>query len=491
MSRQVGSPALRTSYTADRARTYADLVIALLAQNRIDDAFRVADAARGRALIDQLSAARRELPRGGAAGELATADSLLRRINTLVEQLRIADTTHPARPDREAAAAASPDAGAVLHALTLARASYDSLAVMTGRAESRGAIVGASRVDVAAIKRSLARDERLVEYFAAEDRLLIFVLSRESTSFVEVPIASVAIAEQARLARDLIAGRRAAIAPLSALYASLIRPLETGDLLAGARGLVVVPHGALTYLPFSALRDSPRSPYLAERFSIITLTSASALVPLRQSTTAATNGGEVFAPLTHELPASRDEATAVARALTAPASLDADASEPAVRRALRSASIVHVASHGILDADRPMFSAVALAAPGAASAPGDDGRLETHEVLGLDVASRLVYLSGCETALGASGATSFHSGEDYTTLAQAFLFAGARNVVATLWRIDDRGATEFATRFYRELSTTSPADALAAAQRAMIHDARYAAPYYWAAYTISGAGTIQ
>ncbi len=317
LSRQVGSPALRTSYTADRARPYADLVIALLAQNRVNDAFRVADAARGRALIDQLGAARRELPHGGAAGELATADSLLRRINALVEQLRIADTTHPARPDRGASAAASPAAGAVLRALTVARASYDSLSVRTGRAESRGAIVGASGVDVAAIKRSLARDERLVEYFAAEDRLLIFVLSRESTGFVEVPIASLAIGEQARLARDLIAGRHAATAPLSTLYASLIRPLETGNLLAGARGLVVVPHGALTYLPFSALRDSPRSPYLAERFSIITLTSASALVPLRQSATVATNGGQVFAPLTHELPASRDEATAVSRALTA------------------------------------------------------------------------------------------------------------------------------------------------------------------------------
>ena len=196
---------------------------------------------------------------------------------------------------------------------------------------------------------------------------------------------------------------------------SRLRPLEKRDLFAGARGLVLVPHGALTYLPFSALRDSPRSPYLAERFSIITLTSASALVPLRQTTTEAASGGQVFAPLTKELPASRDEATAVSRALTAHASLDADASEAAVRRALRSASIVHVASHGILDADRPMFSAVALAPSRTASTPDDDGRLETHEVLGLDVASRLVYLSGCETALGASGPTSFHTGEDYTT----------------------------------------------------------------------------
>ena len=362
------------------------------------------------------------------------------------------------------------------------------------RSASRGAIVGASTVDVAAIERSLAPKERLIEYFAADDRLLIFVLSRQSTHFVVVPVTSATIAEQARQARDLVAGRRAnASGPLIALYANLVQPLERRGLLAGTEGLVVVPHGALTYLPFAALRESATAPYLAERFSILTLTSASALVPLRIAIGAATSGNEVFAPLTKELPASRDEAVAVSRALTAKPRIDGDASELAVRRALHDASIVHVASHGTLDADRPMFSAVALA-PAASAAdtrPDNDGRLETHEVLGLDVRSRLVYLSGCETALGASGQTSFHTGEDYATLAQAFLFAGARNVVATLWRIDDRGATEFATRFYGALAESTPASALAAAQRAMIHDTRYNAPYYWAAYTLSGAGILQ
>ena len=491
LSRQVGSPALRTSYASERNRTYADLVITLLALNKVDDAFRVADAARGRALIDQLSAARRELPRAGAAGDLAAADSLLQRVNALVEQLRIADTTHrsPQAADR-----ALPSSAATERALADARASYDSLVDRMNRSASRGAIVGASTVDVAAIERSLTPRERLIEYFAADDRLLIFVLSRQSTHFVVVPLTSDTLAEQARLARDLVAGRRAnASAPLTALYGNLVEPLERRGLLAGAEGLVIVPHGALTYLPFAALRESSTAPYLVERFSILTLTSASALVPLRLAIGAAASGNEVFAPLTKELPASRDEAAAVSRALATNPRIDAAASESAVRRALHDASIVHVASHGTLDADRPMFSAVVLASAASAAdtRPDNDGRLETHEVLALDVRSRLVYLSGCETALGASGQASFHNGEDYTTLAQAFLFAGARNVVATLWRIDDRGAAEFATRFYGALDESTPASALAAAQRAMIHDPRYSAPYYWAAYTVSGAGTLQ
>jgi CHAT domain-containing protein len=77
------------------------------------------------------------------------------------------------------------------------------------------------------------------------------------------------------------------------------------------------------------------------------------------------------------------------------------------------------------------------------------------------------------------------------TLAQAFLFAGAQNVVATLWRIDDRSAAELAGRFSRALLGASPAEALAAAQRELIGGGTYRRPYYWAAYVVSGSGVIR
>ena len=487
---KLGSPTLQTSYGADRAETYADLVITLLSLNRVDSAFRVADEARGRALIDRLGAARRELPRTGATGDLAAADSLRHWISLLIERLRIADTVSRLRRDRSEPRAS----GEIASQLAAARASYDSLLDRMARVDSRSAILGASTVGVNAVKASLAPDERLLEYFETTDRLLIFVVSRQSVDFAEVPIGSASIAEQARLARDLLRDpKRDASTTLEALYASLIAPLDERGLLTGARQLVIVPHGPLTYLSFAALRKHEGAPYLAEQFSITTLTSASAIVPLRARARTTAVGSRVFAPLTRELPASRDEAAAVASTLAVAPTLDSSASERALRDALTSSSIVHVASHGTLDAERPMFSAITVARPSRAAdfSPSNDGRLETHEVLAMKVASRLVYLSGCETALGAATPTSSRSDEDYATLAQAFLFAGARDVVATLWRIDDEGAAEFAGRFYKSLRSASPAEALAQAQRSLIHDPRYSSPYYWAAYTVSGAGTIQ
>jgi len=87
-----------------------------------------------------------------------------------------------------------------------------------------------------------------------------------------------------------------------------------------------------------------------------------------------------------------------------------------------------------------------------------------------------------------AGSTQWSRGEDYATLAQAFLYAGTRDVIATLWQIEDDGAANFAGRFYGQLRSSSSADALARTQREMIRDTRFTAPYYWASYVISGEG---
>jgi CHAT domain-containing protein len=136
----------------------------------------------------------------------------------------------------------------------------------------------------------------------------------------------------------------------------------------------------------------------------------------------------------------------------------------------------------------PLFSAIDLA--GGSTSGSSSRPLEVHELLGLHVRSPLVFLSGCETALGASWSTAFDTGEDYTTLGQTLLYSGATNVVATLWRIDDTGAATLASQFYQALRESPVPEALARAQRSMIADSRYRSPYYWAAYETSGSGLL-
>jgi CHAT domain-containing protein len=187
--------------------------------------------------------------------------------------------------------------------------------------------------------------------------------------------------------------------------------------------------------------------------------------------------------------ATRDEAAAFARAIpSARAVIGRSASEAAVRRALSSGGIVHVASHGILNAHNPLFTRIELARPNTDSRSNDDGRLEVHEVLSLTVRSPLVFLSGCETSAFQVWLDDPVRGTDHSTLAQAFLFAGATNVAGTLWRIQDKAAAAFASEFYTALTRMPPVTALAVAQRRLLSNANLANPYFWASYLLTGAG---
>jgi CHAT domain-containing protein len=276
---------------------------------------------------------------------------------------------------------------------------------------------------------------------------------------------------------------------LSALHGELVEPILATGLLAGVRRLVVVPQGALAYLPFAALRDSASGRYLVEDYVLSVLPSAAALPALRQRPRfpEPTTPGTGFAPVPTLLPASRAEVEAFRVAVPGAVVVIGDAAtEQRVREALGTSGIVHVASHAAMNPASPLYSRVELA-PGPAGDVRDDGRLEVHELLQIPIRSRLVYLSGCETGLGETWSTSYRAGEDYTTLGQSLLYAGAGSVLATLWRIDDQAAAALAGRFYFHLRTLSVPEALARAQRDLLADPRFVNPYYWAGHLLIGA----
>jgi CHAT domain-containing protein len=289
----------------------------------------------------------------------------------------------------------------------------------------------------------------------------------------------------------------AAATALEALDDILLGPARRAEALAGKRSLIVVPHGALTYLPFGALRNRETGRYLVEDYTLMHLPSAGALPVLRGGSPGPAPTGATsvaFAPFPGALPGTETEAREMERGFGGARVVSGrSATEARVRATLGSAAIVHLATHGVLNARNPLFSRIELV-PGSRD-PGDDGRLEVHEVDRASIGAGLVFLSGCETALGAAGATSVAGGEDYATLARAFLHAGAGNVIATLWRIEDAGAAAFAKSFYRELARGGGGhgnltEALALAQREMLRQARYRAPYYWAGYQLSGSGDL-
>lgn len=483
-----GSGFLRSRVTSNRREAYTSLVDILLEVGDTLAAFEISDAARGRSLLEHITVATRVRP--GDLGEAVHVERA-RLLRQIAEWNSAISYQESFLEDRDEAALRD-----LTERIAKAQAEYEALRVLAiERDTAAAALLGERTVDARQIQRSLYPDEVLLEYLATDDRVLIFAVTPSTVRAYGHDVAKDDLWRSVRIARDLISDpggdERLTLTALSSLHEALVAP--AGEALRDARRLIIVPDGILNYLPFSTLTVGSTGRYLVEDHALQILPSAAGLSALRARSgrpqhITETGAGSAFAPLSRSLPASRREAEAFRRNVpNSSAIIGRKATETRLREALSKSGIVHVATHGVLNARNPMFSRIEMAG-GSHDDQRNDGRLEVHELFGLQARSPLVFLSGCETGLGVQGSTSFASGEDYATLAHAFLLAGAQNVISTLWPVEDEGAAAFAELFYRGLAESSPAEALAGAQRQMIISERHAAPYYWAAYQLSGEG---
>ena len=163
--------------------------------------------------------------------------------------------------------------------------------------------------------------------------------------------------------------------------------------------------------------------------------------------------------------------------------LDLDANEDNIAtRDVSKYRVIHVATHGLLNAERPQFTGVVLSLVGNKA---HDGFVRTDEVFNLRLGSPLVMLSACETGLGKE-----KRGEGVMGLTRAFMYAGAPTVGVSLWSVADKSTADLMTDFYKRLLTagenTTSSSALRGAQLAMISGKKYSAPFFWAPFVLVG-----
>jgi CHAT domain-containing protein len=148
--------------------------------------------------------------------------------------------------------------------------------------------------------------------------------------------------------------------------------------------------------------------------------------------------------------------------------------------------VIHFATHGFFNRVNPLFSGLELEAGGE-----DDGQLQVFEILGQPLTADLVTLSACDTAMAAGELTDLPAGEELVGLTRAFLSAGSRHVLATLWAVNDRSTAGLMTDFYDRARGAPLPDALAAAQRRRAHGTGPDAhPWNWAPFVVAAGGVI-
>jgi CHAT domain-containing protein len=162
--------------------------------------------------------------------------------------------------------------------------------------------------------------------------------------------------------------------------------------------------------------------------------------------------------------------------------LDSEATEERIKsEPLDTYDMLHFAVHVAVDNEHPDRTALVLS-DGPRSA--EDGLLQAREIAHLRLRAKLVILSGCNT-----GSPVFQSSFDNASLVRAFLFAGARSVVATLWNIDDTFTAYLMGQFYRYLTQgTDVGSALAGAKRDAIRKYGNSGPSLWAGFRLIGNG---
>jgi CHAT domain-containing protein/tetratricopeptide (TPR) repeat protein len=313
----------------------------------------------------------------------------------------------------------------------------------------------------------------------------------------------------------------------------------------GGKRLVVVAPGALSYLPFAALpapedKERPAGGYepLIAKHEVVSVPSASVLAVIRREMAGRQRAAKSVAVLADpvfeeddprlesakngnssgkqpatrgadtelselarsirtmnfpdaragftRLPFSRYEADsviAVAPKGTGLKATDFNASrELAKSRQLSEYRIVHFATHGLLNSERPELSGLVFSLFDR-ERKSQDGFLRLHEIYNLQFNADLVVLSACETGLGKE-----IKGEGLIGLTRGFMYSGAPRVVASLWNVDDFATAELMKLFYqRMLKDGQPAGAaLRAAQLEMFRQKRWASPYYWAGFMSHG-----
>ncbi len=484
----------RAGFLSDKWDAYAELALLERARGRTGDAFVVSERLRSRQMRDLLARGRISLL-AGATDSLAVREQDLRR--RITDLTRILTPVDLGTGTLRGVALSVTASERIREELAEAQRAYSDL-LLTVREWSPDyqRMVSPETATWSTVAAQLRADEALVEFLVTDSTTLVFVVSRDSLAVLDLGVGRKTLASLVDFTRSALTrppSQRTAApalwrAPLQRLHTWLWAPLERAGLLRGKRSLVVVPHAELHYLPFGALLGAGEYGFVAARYALVYTPSATVWLGLsKRRPRSAPNEILALAPQPQALPATREEVAAIQQVFGTRATvlIGVAASESTLRAAVSRKTIVHLATYGVLNKHNPLFSFVELA-PSAR----DDGRLEVHEVFGLALQARLVVLSACRTGLGSGALDDVPAGDDWVGLVRAFLSAGASEVLATLWPVEDRATAQLMTGFYRAMAGgASDAVALVSAQRAALRDPRTADPFYWAGFTLVGAGS--
>lgn len=364
------------------------------------------------------------------------------------------------------------------------------------------------RVSRADILKGLKDDELYIDYAKVGKRYFVFTLDSDDTlTFYRYSMSDSQEVSRLTIAfRNNLRGARDSRKIASRLYDILMKHINLEK-----KSFIISSDGLLRLLPFEALYNGRENRYLIEDREIRYIPSGKELIRLYSkkskrskktivifdnpdfeadvsSTHRGVRNDAIFKMKFGRLPETEVEAKAIKRVFSNRNIIEYQGKEANEENLLAIAEpkILHIATHGFFlnsNLSNPMLkSGIALSGANKSLSEGrDDGVVTALKLSGLNLKNtELVVLSACKTGVVAMDSTDGISG-----LSKAFIQAGAGNIVASLWSVNDKGTKDLMELFYQEIAKGEGySRALQEAKLKMIEDK--VSPFIWASFFIYG-----
>ncbi|WP_431917808.1 CHAT domain-containing tetratricopeptide repeat protein [Nonomuraea jabiensis] len=492
------TPNVRESALAERHIAYHKLVAALHAKGDHADAFHQAERVRARAMSDLLAERGINLTPTTEEQRVLVADD--RRLRHRLSALHRRPDRMIAEHDRAEVQQVEEELETVLTRLRTVFPGYADLRAPTS-------------LTLGQAQEVLHDDEVMLAYTVTGDAVFGWSVTRSTARMAELPLTPDHLRDLVEAATEAYRqgdqGGDAERHAQEELARLALHPLLSEGTDRKPR-MIIVPEGRLAYLPFELL-PHPQGGLLSERHVLSYTPSATVLSQLRGSAAEQADGvflgfgaplppaadGDTGRPLSppageglSPLPGTRRELQAISEVFgdQARVYLGPAATEAAVRREAQGYRFIHFATHGMFNDVNPLYSGLILSPPTPAELATSadlDEILQMHEIFDLRLRAQVVTCSACDSGLG-----RMRAAEGMVGLSRALLYAGARNVVLTLWPVHDTPTRRLMRYFYEGLARgLTPATALSAAKaEARRNRPRiYQDPGTWAPFIVIGA----
>jgi CHAT domain-containing protein/tetratricopeptide (TPR) repeat protein len=504
----------KSGFLAKNFEVYQDLIALLIElekkypdRNYVSQAFDYSEKAKARAFLDTLAEFRSGIRKGLSEEQKRKESVILQKVSSLQSQLWEESDDAKQQEARKKLEDAEIELDRFIVDLRLNNPEYAELRYP-------------EPYDLKKAQRQLDPKTVILEYFLGKTHSYIFAVDTNTMQTASLPprerleesvrkyLERIRNPPRASLAVDANRLQKEFEKQSQELFHQLIAPVQ--KTISGKENLVLILDGVLHYVPFETLlMDKDR--LMIENFRIAYAPSITIWANLKEKSkqqnskqfiafgdpvlpSDSTEGKVVRSPFRDlsRLRYTREEIEGIASLYPQPflkTYLGKDATESKFKiNEISDYKIIHFATHAMIDEEMPRRSVVILS-PDAKE--GTDGVLQMHEIWNLNLNAQLVVLSACQTGLG-----KLVSGEGMISLMRAFFYAGAKNVVVSLWNVDDKSTADLMKNFYVHMkSGHSQSESLRQAKLDMIRTAKsgsgYAAykdPYYWAPFVLVGVG---